>query len=86
MATTKSLGKKDRNDKFYTKPEIAKWLINELKIKKSFTTIIEPSAGNGSFSQFLPNCIALDIAPEAENIIQQDFLTYYPLKTMDLFL
>lgn len=79
MATTKSLGRKDKNDKFYTKPEIAKKLIDELG-EINYTTIIEPSAGNGSFSQFLPGCIALDIEPEAENIIQQDFLTYYPPK------
>lgn len=77
MATTKSLGKKEKNDKFYTNPAFAKNLIESLNLTL-YSTIIEPSAGNGSFSQYLPNCIALDVAPEADNIIQQDFFTYYP--------
>ena len=40
--------------------------------------IIEPSAGNGSFSQFLQeytNLKAYDLFPEKEGIIQQDFFT-----------
>lgn len=77
MATTKSLGQKNKFDKFYTKPEIAKMLINELNLE-NYSVIIEPSAGNGSFSRFLSKCIALDIAPENGNIIQQDFFTYFP--------
>lgn len=77
MATTKSLGKKDKNDKFYTNPNVAARLLQILPIS-NYKTIIEPSAGNGSFSKLLPNCIALDIAPEAADIIQQDFLTYSP--------
>ena len=60
-------------DKFYTKKEIAKQLI-DLIDKKRFKTIIEPSAGNGSFSK-QTDCIAFDILPEDNTIIQQDFLT-----------
>lgn len=77
MATTKSLGKKNQFDKFYTKPEIAEKLLGILDLNK-FQTIIEPSAGNGSFSKLIPNCIALDIKPEDESILRQDFLTYSP--------
>lgn len=80
--------KKDFLDKFYTNPIIAKICIEKLK---GFITadssdefiLIEPSAGNGSFSNQI-NCIALDIEPEAsdfqgksnEHIIHQDFLSY----------
>lgn len=38
------------------------------------STIIEPSAGNGSFSLQLSNCIAYDIHPEHDSIIKHDFL------------
>lgn len=73
--TTKSLGKKEKNDKFYTKPRIAAMLLNELDLS-SYSCIVEPSAGNGSFSKQIPNCIALDIEPEDESIIKEDFFSY----------
>ena len=65
-------------DKFYTKPEVAKecydFLISKYDIKdKKF---LEPSAGNGSFLPFLKDYIALDIKPENDDIIEQDFLLY----------
>ena len=69
-------------DKFYTNPEIAKEfveIINTYYPLNQFDLIIEPSAGSGSFLSYLPeNTIALDIAPEGPNIIQQDFFTYNP--------
>lgn len=38
--------------------------------------VIEPSAGNGSFSEQIPSlCWAYDIEPEHPNIIKQDYLT-----------
>jgi hypothetical protein len=40
---------------------------------EGYDMIIEPSAGNGSFSSQIKNCIAYDIVPEAEHIIKQDF-------------
>jgi predicted RNA methylase len=67
-------------DKFYTKPEIAKLCINNFKnhIKpKKEDIIIEPSAGNGSFSSQLNNIckvVAYDIEPDNTNIIKQDYL------------
>lgn len=75
--TTKSLEKKEKNDKFYTKPEVVAQLLQELDLL-SYSLIIEPSAGNGSFSNLIPNCIALDIEPEDERIVKQDFFTYEP--------
>lgn len=64
-------------DKYYTPVDLAKRLINttyEVIGKENITRIIEPSAGNGSFSLQLPNCLAYDIEPEHESIIQADFL------------
>ena len=66
------------NDKYYTPEPLAKKLIyitrHVLKFE-NITHIIEPSAGNGAFSRNIPNCLAYDIEPEADGIIQADFLT-----------
>lgn len=75
--TTKSLGQKDKLDKFYTKSSIAQACLNELDLN-SYDFILEPSAGDGSFSRLIPNCYAIDIAPGAEDIVQQDFFLYKP--------
>lgn len=72
MATTKSKGHKEENDKFYTKPEISKKCIDILDLSE-FDLIIEPSAGSGSFSKQIKNCIAYDLVPEDDSIIKQDF-------------
>lgn len=67
-------------DKFYTNPKIAKEfveIINQSFPLHEYDLIVEPSAGNGSFLQFLPNnSIGLDIEPESPNIIKQDFFQY----------
>jgi hypothetical protein len=67
-------------DKFYTHPDIAKKfvdIIDNIFPLKNFDLILEPSAGNGNILQYLPeNSIGLDIEPEAENIIKQDFFEY----------
>lgn len=64
-------------DKYYTPVEVAEKLINttyEVIGKENITDIIEPSAGNGSFSLLIDNCIAYDIEPEHPSIEKQDFL------------
>lgn len=64
-------------DKYYTPSEIAKHCISktyEVIGKSNISEIIEPSAGNGSFSNQIDDCIAYDIEPEHESVIQQDFL------------
>jgi hypothetical protein len=77
---------KHRNiiDKFYTKPEVAKYCIQEFQkcvAIQEDDLIIEPSAGNGSFLENLyslhisKNICGFDIEPEHEKIIKQDFLT-----------
>lgn len=63
-------------DKYYTPRALAKRLIDktfEVLGEGEISEIIEPSAGDGSFSSQM-NCIAYDIAPEADGIIKQDFL------------
>lgn len=72
MGITKSKGHKEQNDKFYTNPEISKMCIDMIDVS-GFDIIIEPSAGNGSFSKQISGCIAYDLAPESEEIIKQDF-------------
>lgn len=65
------------NDKYYTPPHIAKLCIDrvyEVIGEDNISEIIEPSAGNGSFSNQIENCIAYDIEPEHESIIEQDYL------------
>lgn len=68
-------------DKYYTKPEIAKKCIDLVKEHyyiKNFDNIIEPSAGNGSFSKQIPNCKAYDLVPDHKSIKKQDFLKLVP--------
>lgn len=63
-------------DKYYTSIGMAKYCINktfEIIGKENITEIIEPSAGNGSFSNQL-DCISYDIEPECKGITKQDFL------------
>lgn len=64
-------------DKYYTPIDLAKYCIDktfELVGRENISEIIEPSAGNGSFSNQIEGCIAYDIEPEHETIIKQDFL------------
>lgn len=70
--TTKSLGNKHELDKFYTKPETAKYCLSLLNLSE-FDCIIEPSAGSGSFSNQIDNCIAFDLSPENEKIKKADW-------------
>lgn len=60
-------------DKFYTPIETAKYCISLVPNLSQYDLIVEPSAGTGSFSQQL-QCLAYDIEPEKEGIIQQDWL------------
>ena len=60
-------------DQYYCKPEIAKYLISLIELDQ-YSPIIEPCAGNGSFSLQIPGCLAYDIDPQHESIIKVDFL------------
>lgn len=66
------------NDKYYTDIRIAKYCIEKtfnIIGRENISKIIEPSAGNGSFSKQIENCLAYDILPEDDSIIKQDFLS-----------
>lgn len=69
--------KKQQDDKFYTKPEIAQICVDFLQsqVKEEKVTYVEPSAGSGSFSN-ITECVAYDIKPEATNIVAQDWLKF----------
>ena len=66
-------------DKYYTTLDTAKYCIDmvyEIIGESNISEVIEPSAGNGSFSLQVPTtCWDYDIEPEHESIIKQDFLT-----------
>lgn len=79
---TKSLGQKDYLDRFYTKETVSKKCISLVKeCYNNFSLIIEPSAGKGSFSNNIENCLAFDIEPASENIKKENWL----LMNKDLF-
>jgi len=67
---------KINNDKYYTSETLAKYCIDktfEVLGEDNILDIVEPSAGNGSFSDQL-KCTSYDIEPEGKNIIKQDYL------------
>jgi hypothetical protein len=75
--------RKEGLDKFYTLPECSKKCIDktcELYDIERWDLIVEPSAGNGSFFNQIQSDkkIGIDLLPEDENIIKQDFFDYYP--------
>lgn len=67
-------------DKFYTHPDIAERfvdIINEYFPLNEFDLVLEPSAGCGNILKHLPeNSVGLDLEPEADHIIKQDFFEY----------
>lgn len=67
-----------KNDKFYTKTEVAKQCVNFLShyVDLEDKICLEPSAGNGAFLPYLPHYDAYDLYPEADNIKLQDFLLF----------
>lgn len=60
-------------EQFFTTEENVKFCLSKINLDK-YDNIIEPSAGSGSFSKLIKNCVAFDIEPKNENIIKQDFL------------
>lgn len=72
-------------DQYYTSEEDMMYCVNKtLDILQengySVSEFLEPSAGQGVFSNYLAtsglNVIAIDIEPKSEDIIQADYLTY----------
>lgn len=71
---------KIKNDKYYTSPELAEYIVDKTKEiigEENITEYLESSAGNGVFLDYLPpNILAYDIEPEdnLNRIIKQDYL------------
>jgi hypothetical protein len=76
-------------DKFYTLPSVSEKCISKVGQYYEWTSwdsIIEPSAGNGSFLHKIPKekctntceIVGIDIEPEHDDIRKQDFLKYTP--------
>lgn len=69
---------KIKNDKYYTSPELAKYIVSKTKEvigEENITEYIEPSAGAGVFLNYLDKpYLAYDIEPEDDRIIKQDYL------------
>ncbi len=67
------------NDKYYTSPDLAKYIVNKTKEiigEENITEYIEPSAGAGVFLDYLDKpYLAYDIEPEDNRIVKQDWLT-----------
>jgi len=68
-------------DKFYTDPLLAKHLIEVTNSKidfSKFDVLLEPSAGSGSFYFNLDKSkrLGLDLYPDANEILEQDFFTF----------
>ena len=81
MESKQDTGKhrKNTNDMYYTKKDVAKQCIEIIKQQIEDSELyqwIEPSAGNGAF--LVDGCVALDIQPKHTNILKQDFLSYVP--------
>lgn len=72
---------KIKNDKYYTPPDLAEYIVNKTKEVigvENITEYIEPSAGAGVFLDFLEKenvlYLAYDIEPEDDRVIKQDYL------------
>lgn len=69
---------KINNDKYYTPPGLAKYIVNKTKEiigEENIIEYLEPSAGAGVFLDYLDKpYLAYDIEPEDSRITKQDFL------------
>jgi hypothetical protein len=70
-------------DQFFTPKDLAKkcWetFIHQTNVNTNEYIFIEPSAGDGSFLNFLPKgSIGLDVEPRSNEIHKQDYLTWKP--------
>lgn len=75
---------RDSLDRFYTHDDTVEQCLGLLDLH-NYDVIVEPSAGAGAFSDRIEGCVAFDIMPAKEGIIQKDYLTVTPadLTTQD---
>lgn len=64
---------KDGLDRFYTRHEVARVLVSQIRSRYPDAQYVEPSAGDGAFSNLLPGVLAYDIEPKHDSIVRQDF-------------
>ena len=69
---------KIKNDKYYTPPDLAKYVVDKTKEvigEENITEYVEPSAGAGIFLDYLDKpYLAYDIEPEDDRAVKQDYL------------
>jgi len=74
--------RKNTKDQFYTKDSVARACIQTLlaTCPTSQYTWVDPSAGNGAFLRNFPhtNSVGMDIDPQGNGILHQDYLTWTP--------
>lgn len=68
-----------KNEQFFTNLETAKRLCEIVKSqawfnRRDITRVIEPSAGDGAFLDFIDVDLAYDIEPKHPDVVKQDFL------------
>ena len=66
-------------DKFYTKQEVVERCLDEIhKLPYTYDCVIEPSAGDGAFYKNIEHetIIAIDIAPQHDEIMKVDWFNY----------
>jgi 16S rRNA A1518/A1519 N6-dimethyltransferase RsmA/KsgA/DIM1 with predicted DNA glycosylase/AP lyase activity len=75
------INKKSHLDQFYTNPEVAQRCVEkvlEVVAPEHRALMVEPSAGNGSFTEYLKlkhiPFISIDLEPKQPYIIEADFL------------
>ena len=76
-----------KNDKFYTNQFVAKKCVSlaeQLDKFSNFDVILEPSAGTGSFYQYLPvsNRLGIDLEPKHQGIIKMNFFDFIPAEIL----
>ena len=72
MSTSQNLNK-DELDRFYTKPSIVDDLLKTISVE-DYDVVVEPSAGTGSWSSKIEDCLAIDIDPQHPDIMKGNFL------------
>lgn len=72
-----SYSKKQKLDKFYTKPSVAEECLSLLDLDE-YDLVVEPSAGDGSFSDKIKhkNLVAIDLEPENSHVKKVDWFSY----------
>lgn len=68
---------KSNLDKFYTKIDLAKYLVSKIDFSE-YELVIDPCCGDGAFYSNIPfnNKIGIDISPDIDGVIKHDFLTW----------